>query len=458
MKREQLDKSQQENKNRDSITFMVHKEVKKHLEAGKRCFDLGDVSGAMTHYKAALDIDSECALVHFNLGFAFYESQDREAARRCYQRAIELEPNCSLFLEHLAKLHFETEEYAQSIGLFQQASMVGQIQPVSYGLWGRAYYELEDFESSAEQLEKMLQFDLTTTLTAYARYYLVLSWLRCGNLFRVRRDIEPLFSLRLNDNDIIADLGEQLLDARCITLAKRCLENFLEDHEDLSVSRSYQEIVEIEQRVDQILPRLFSGDEERILQNIHLLFQFGSEKVARALASIQDAHSALVREAVVEYHRKYGYPFGGDLERLLNDNTAFVREKCAQFIQQSGDIRFARHMQRLLEDSSVRVRRWAALYLRDQGTMDNLPLLTRVLDEEEDPENQRHLRMALSAIKLRCEKQERALIESRLPEETPAELSQPIQNALAQRTLSNEVWYGILVLICAIVILSLLSL
>ncbi|MCH8902561.1 MAG: tetratricopeptide repeat protein, partial [Bacteroidetes bacterium] len=110
----------EENK-RDTVTFMVHKDVKKHLEKGKQQFDTGDIRGALSHYKIALSIDPECALVHFNLGFAFYESQDHSAAEQSYQRAIELEPNCSLFLEHLAKLRFEVEEYAAAIRLFEQA-------------------------------------------------------------------------------------------------------------------------------------------------------------------------------------------------------------------------------------------------------------------------------------------------------------------------------------------------
>jgi len=457
VKKEQLDKSHPKDKSQDTITFMVHKEVKKHLEEGKRDFDLGDVPSALSHYKAALAIDPECALVHFNLGFAFYESRDHEAAKRSYQRAIELEPDCSLFLEHQAKLHFESEEYAQAISLFERAGRVGQIQPVSFGLWGRAYYELEDYQSASEKLEKMLSLERNPTLISYARYYLVLSHLRAGNLFRARREVEPLLEMKLPDFELLGDLGEQLLDAKCITLARYCLQKFLDDREDLAMARSYQEIVEIEQRVDKILPRLFSGDEERILQNIHLLFQFGSEKVARALASIQDAHSALVREAVVEYHRKYGYPFSGDLDRLLNDSTDFVREKSAQYVCQSGDERYVDTLQRLLEDKSPRVRRYAALFLRDSGAMDTLPLLTQALSDEEDPENQRHLRLAISGVKIRCERQQRAMLDTRAPAEIPPELLEPVDDGKRRKTVSEAVWFVMLVIASIVFILTLLS-
>lgn len=458
MKKEQLDKSHPKDKSRDTITFMVHKEVKKHLEAGKRHFDLGDVPSALKHYKAALEIDPECALVHFNLGFAFYESRDREAAKQCYQRAIELEPDCSLFLEHQAKLHFESEEYAQAISLFQRASGVGPIQPVSYGLWGRAYYELEDYAAAAEQLEKMLHLEHNPTLISYARYYLVLSWLRGGNLFRARREVEPLLEMQSADFELLGDLGEQLLDAKCITLARRCLEKFLESRDDLAMARSYQEIVDIEQRVDRILPRLFSGDEERILQNIHLLFQFGSEKVARALASIQDARSALVREAVVEYHRRYGYPFRGDLGRLLDDSTDFVREKSAQYVYQSGDERYGGTMRRLLEDRLPRVRRFAIVFHRDFGTMDSVPVLTQALAVEEDPENQRHIRLALTSVKLRCERRQRAMIDTRLPAEPPTCELEPVGPAVPSRSLGHRFWLALFVAACIVLILAMLSL
>jgi len=270
--------------------------------------------------------------------------------------------------------------------------------------------------------------------------------------------VETLMAMELPDYELLGDLGEQPLDAKCITLAHRCLEKFLEDREELAIARSYQEIVEIEQRVDRILPRLFSGDEERILQNIHLLSQFGSEKVARALASIQDARSALVREAVVEYHRKYGYPFGGSLERLLNDPTDFVREKSAHYVYQSGEERYVHVMQKLLEDRSPRVRRFAVLFLRDVGTMNALPVLTQALAEEEDPENQRHVRLALSGIKRRCERQQRALIDTRLSAETSAGQLEPVEGSNLRRSTGREVWFVVFLAASVILILALLSL
>ena len=68
MKKEQLDKTQGQKPGRDTVTFMVHKDVKKHLEAGKRLFDLGEIPQALSHYKAALEIDPECAPGPFQSG------------------------------------------------------------------------------------------------------------------------------------------------------------------------------------------------------------------------------------------------------------------------------------------------------------------------------------------------------------------------------------------------------
>jgi tetratricopeptide (TPR) repeat protein len=437
---------------------MVHKNVKKHLEAGKRLFDLGDIGSALEEYKAALAIDPDCALVHFNLGFAFYESKDPDAARRCYQRSIELEPNCSLFLEHLAKLHFESEEYSQSISLFQRANAVGEIQPVSFGLWGRSFYELEQFDSAAEQLERMLRAKLTPTLRGYALYYLTLSRLKGEDLFPMRRDIIPLLDLEMPEYDLLADLGEQLLDGKCISLAKQCFERFLDKREDMTVSRSYQEIVEIEQRVDQILPRLFSGDEERILQNIHLLYQFGNEKVARALASIQDAQSPLIREAVVEYHLKYGYPYRGELSRLCRDEVAFVREKAFAYLYKAGEEESLALMREGLEDDSAAVRRFAVMFLRDKGAADHLPVLEEALGQEQDNENQRQLRLAMAAVKMRSEKKRKAMIEDPMPIQTPRELLLPVSPSSAFSGWKPWLGWGLLVAAISIVALFLLSL
>jgi len=456
MKKQEVKKSHHQKPGRDTVTFMVHKDVKKHLEAGKRLFDQGEVDQALSHYKAALTIDPDCALVHFNLGFAYYESHDHEAAKRCYQRSIELQPECSLFLEHLAKLHFESEEYSQAINLFQRADGIGDIQPVSYGLWGRSYYELEQFDSAAEQLNRMLEFELSPTLNGYARYYLVLSWLRAGKLFQARKIVDPLLSLEMADYELLADLGEQLLDSRCITLAKRCFERYLEMREDATVEKSHREIVEIEERIDQILPRLFSGDEERILQNIHLLYQFGSEKVARALASIQNAQSPLVRESILEYHRRYGYPFGGQLNALLTDTVSFVREKCAEYLFFSGDDAHLEAMKRALRDSSPRVRRYAAMYLRDAGASESIALLSQALEDEEDPENQRQLRLALAAAKDRLELHRKEFSEA-LPEATPAELLTPVQGSSWREKMTRSLWYALLVVAGVLFTLALLS-
>jgi tetratricopeptide (TPR) repeat protein len=316
MKKQEVKKSHHQKPGRDTVTFMVHKDVKKHLEAGKRLFDQGEVEQALSHYKAALTIDPDCALVHFNLGFAYYESHDHDAAKRCYQRSLELQPECSLFLEHLGKLHFESEEYSQAINLFQRADGIGDIQPVSYGLWGRSYYELEQFDSAAEQLNRMLEFELSPTLNGYARYYLVLSWLRAGKLFRARKIVDPLLSLEMTDYELLADLGEQLLDSRCITLAKRCFERYLEMRRGRHGREEPREIARNRRtnRSDSPSPvqRRRRAHPSRIST---CCINLEARKWRGALASIQNAQSPLVRESILEYQRRYGYPFGGPIKR-----------------------------------------------------------------------------------------------------------------------------------------------
>ena len=62
------------------------------------------------------------------------------------------------------------------------------------------------------------------------------------------------------------------------------------------------------------------------------------------------------------------------------------------------------------------------MYLRDVGTMDTLPLLSRSLQEEEDPETQRQLQLAMAAVKVRSNQEERKRISDPLPHDTPLEL------------------------------------
>ena len=68
-----------------------------------------------------------------------------------------------------------------------------------------------------------------------------------------------------------------------------------------------EDIHSIEKQIDEMLPRLFDGDEERLLHQIHALKEFGNDRISKALLSFIDAPSAPVRESVIRYQTAFGY-------------------------------------------------------------------------------------------------------------------------------------------------------
>jgi tetratricopeptide (TPR) repeat protein len=388
---------------RQSLTFLVRKDVKKHLEAGKRFFDDGQVDRAIERYIKALEADPNCALIHFNLGFAFHEEGNVAEARRNYERAVDLEPNCSLFMEHLARLHFELEEYHQAIDLFLQASMMGSMLPISYGLMGRAYFECGEYDLALEALSEMVESESNPSLVCVAKNYMVRSMIELGRLFEARSMGRQVLRNEETEMRVLVDLGEAFLRSRCIDEAREYFETvILRREEVMSARRRLREIDKIDRQIDEFLPQLFDADEERLLRYINVLMKVGSRRISQTLLSgFRSSISPLVREAVVEYHRHFGYEAFDELGAAENDEVSFVREKYVQYIADSRCQGKRRFMEKCLVSGSDNVRFHSVRYFHDLGGMDMLPVLESSCDRETDDRVKTALRNAISAIKHR---------------------------------------------------------
>jgi tetratricopeptide (TPR) repeat protein len=387
----------------DVVTFLVRGDVKRHLESAKALFDDRQLDQAIEEYQMALKIDPDCALVHFNLGFAQQEKRDLVAAKRSYHRAVELDPKCPLFHEHLGKLYFETEDYAQAILFFEKATELGPIQSVSYGILGRAHLARKEFHKSISALQKMLDAEQNPSLRVYGKYYICIAHLDLENLVEAHRIAQSILDDPYTEPQVFRELGNRFLAASCVSMAddlyKRMLD--LTGKVDDRSSEAMNEIRDMQQRIDSILPRVFCGDEEVVLQNIHLLNQLGSAKVSRALLSISDAKSPLIREAVIEYNRRYGFPVWREILPFLQDKQGYVREKAAQFLKEFGDPDVVSAMRDGLFDELVPVKIAAAHNLKQFGRFDAIPVLTEALASEWDPDVREAFLEATSAIKSR---------------------------------------------------------
>ncbi len=387
---------------RDRLVFMVKKDVKRLLEAGRKSFNEGEIEQAIQHYEKALDVDNSCALIHFNLGYAYHEEGRYEHARECYAKAIDLEPTCSLFLEHLARLNFETLDYQEAIKLFNRASLVGPIQPLSLGLWGRALYESGLYEEAISAFESLLDREEQTGIQVGARFWLVISNLKLDRIAQARVLAEEILASEEVEQKILLDLGEHFLRVRCLDLARKTFERLALEHEELMIARlRLEDIRNLERKISDILPNLFEGDEERVLHHCNSLRHFGSDKLCRALMSFLVSSSPLIREAVLDYNSTYGYDIVDQASPLLHDRVPFVRLKAAQYFDKLDDPKHLSLLMPLLEDGRPEIRRVVAGFLARHGTMEQLPQIEIALSGPNPDDVRMAMREAVFKIKRR---------------------------------------------------------
>lgn len=407
---------------KEEITFVVKRSVKRYLQDGKRYFDSGNIGRAIEAYQSALLVDPNCALTHFNLGFAYHEEHCYEEARAAYRRAIEIMPGCSLFHEHLGRLYFEQNEYARAIESFQRALDVGDVQPISYGLLGRCYYETAEYEKSADSLEMMLAREDHPPLVAVARYHLILAYLKLSWPVQARRTVQALLGAESVDPSLLADLGERFVRAKNITVARQLFERVIQHAEErVSARRRYDDILAIHRKVSDILPELAQEncDEERQLRILHVLLDIGADEVADALGVLfQQTRSALVREIVIEYHRRYGYLLPDGCESLLDDECEYVCERAAAYVATIRPNNAPELMRACLQHRYDVVRRRAASYFFEFGTIEHLPHLENAIAATANEAARTRMCEAIDAIRRRYEER-RAAMARRRCEGTP---------------------------------------
>lgn len=392
------------------LTFMVKKEVKQHLEAGRSSLNEGNLDDAVQHYQQAVETDPGCALSHFNLGYALHEQGAFDAACEAYQKAVEIDPSCSLFLENLARLQFDMLDYRESARFFQRASMVGPIQPVSLGLWGRSLFEQGLYEQAVETFENLLKRDAQPLIQLGGAYWLAMAHIKLGRIAAARRLAERIVKEKEIDTKILADLGEHFIDARCISLARTIFERLSkENNAPLQARLRLDDIQRIEDQIDEALPRLFDGDEERLLHQIHALREFGSDRISKALLAFIDSSSAPVRESVIRYQAAYGYDAGEKMAPLLNDTMPFVREAAYDYFEKLDRAADLPLITPGLKDPHPTIRKKAARFLGRFGGADMLPQLEMIYTAPKNKECRDEIRAAISSIKRRYQKQQDAI-------------------------------------------------
>lgn len=388
--------------NEEKLTFLVKRTVKQRLEAGRALLEKGCLDDAIEEYCAAVQLDPKCGISQFNLGYAYHEDGQYEMAREHYLKAIEIEPSCSYFLEHLARLNFETVDYPEAARLFHRASMIGPIQPLSIGLWGRALFEQALYEDSIVAFQQLLERDQQPNVLVGARYWQAIANIKLGRMAAARKLACFLIQQKRVDYKVLYDLGENFIEARCLDIARKIFEKIAIEKEEFLLGRlRLEDIRNLEQEIDEMLPGLFEGDEEKLLYQIHALQMIGDERVSKGMLSLIGNPSAMVRECIIRYQTKYGYDASDSLLPLLCDKTDFVRGVAFDYFDKLDDPKYLKQMYAGMNDSHIGIRQTAVRFIGRFASIETLPQIEMAITDGENREIIADLRQAISSIKKR---------------------------------------------------------
>lgn len=406
----------------DRVTFLVKKDVKKNLDIGREHLEHGRIKEAIEKYQEALEADAKCALTHFNIAYAYHEDGKHDEAKAQYEKAIELEPTCSMFLEHFGRLLFETQRFDESSQIFSRASMLGPVQPLSLGLWGRALYEQGLYEQSIEAFEQLVEKEKQPAIVFGANYWLAIIHAKQGRLAAARSITESLINQKEIDFKILYDLGEHFIEHRCLDLARKIFERIAIAKEEFLLARlRLEDIRSLEKHIEEMLPKIFEGDEEKMLHQIHALREFGSERISKALLSLIESPSALVRECVIRYQTEYGFNASNEILSLMHDPVAFVREAAYDYIVNLNNKNYLMHVLKGLNDPYHEIRRKAVRFIGRFGSIESLPNVEMALTDPENKTFQIDIKRAIVSIKTRYQKKIDKIYKKSAPQENGLE-------------------------------------
>lgn len=75
-----------------------------HERRGNALYQQGEFEAAASEYKAALQLDPDRPLTHFNLGLALYKSNHKTEARRAWEAALALAEGRNAYLGEQSRI------------------------------------------------------------------------------------------------------------------------------------------------------------------------------------------------------------------------------------------------------------------------------------------------------------------------------------------------------------------
>lgn len=168
-----------------------------HYESGWCYNDLGDYISAISSLRKARTGWSNIPKVHFELGYAFQNTDRPDSAIQCYNRCLELKPDYSLAWKQRGYIHYDREEYGQALEKFEKYEANAKAAITDYKYWyrkGFAHNAQKNYSEAKTALNKSLEFK-SDYLNTYLELGFAATKLKQGDeaigYFMKAKDINP---------------------------------------------------------------------------------------------------------------------------------------------------------------------------------------------------------------------------------------------------------------------------
>ncbi|MBT3321402.1 MAG: tetratricopeptide repeat protein [Anaerolineae bacterium] len=187
--------------------------IQEHLDKAAEYAESGDIRGEITEYLAAIDLDSENALIHLLLGKTYERVEMVEGAVTEYKEAARLaalDPELTISIPSVAHLYYDSGEYEKAIPEFIEVIEANPDNLEDYISLGYCYYQLGEYEEAAARYELLLErapeYPIALFGLGSIYYYKLSEYEKALSLLQKYLEIEPETEYREEVETIIADI------------------------------------------------------------------------------------------------------------------------------------------------------------------------------------------------------------------------------------------------------------
>lgn len=95
-----------------------------HINLGHSYKNLGDMSAAISRFKAAISVDPGNAMAHNNLGLSYSQLGKRDEALAAFETALQIDPNSASVYNNLGLLYLNAGDVARGFDYFSRANVL----------------------------------------------------------------------------------------------------------------------------------------------------------------------------------------------------------------------------------------------------------------------------------------------------------------------------------------------